>query len=145
MATREQKIKELLEDFHSLKRQATLRFAKGAVLPRVTPSQWGALLLIEQHGDSSVKAVAEALCVTSSAATQLVEGLVASGYVARRVNPKDRRTVSLALSKKAKTQVEKMKKQAVQKFLKLFEALDDKEFNQYLVLNKKIVDSFSKK
>ncbi len=38
-----------------------------------------------------------------------------------------------------------MKKHVLQKFLELFGVLSDKEFDQYLLLNKKIVERFSKK
>jgi DNA-binding MarR family transcriptional regulator len=111
-------------------------------MPRITPSQWGVLMFIEQQGESMIKDVAKALGITSSATTQLVEGLVASGYLMRETHAKDRRTVTLILSKKTKGQVEKMKSRSLQEFLKIFEALNDKEFNQYLLLNKKIVHGF---
>ncbi len=146
MTDREQKIKKLLEGFYSLRRHMTFR-PKGLVAAsRITPSQWRVLMCIEQRGESTVKDVAKALDMTSSAATQLVDGLVASGYVLRRIHTKDRRAVVLTLSAKTKTHVEKMKKQAVQEFLKFFAVLDDKEFNQYFALNQKIVQgSISKK
>lgn len=96
-------------------------------------------MFIEERGESTVKDVAKALGITSSAATQLVDGLVSSGYVNRKTDEEDRRAVALTLSKKTKEHVNKMKKQGIQKFLTLFKVLNDKEFNQYLELNKKIV------
>lgn len=115
-------------------------------MPRITPSQWGVLMLIEQQGKSTVKDVAKALGVTSSAATQLIDGLVTNEYLVRETSIVDRRTVTLTLSKKSKNQVEKMKKHALEKFLKIFEALNDAEFNQYFTLNKKLIQgSLSKK
>ncbi len=145
MSTRTQKVKELLESFKALKRHGTFRSIGPTTMPRITPSQWGALLLVEEFGEGTVKDVAGALGITSSAATQLIDALVTNGYVIRQTNIKDRRTVQLVLSKKTKLQVERMKKKVLQKFLELFEVLDDKEFNQYLLLNKKIVERFSKK
>ena len=145
MATRKQKVEELLADLQSLRRTMVFRMPISATMPRVTPSQWGVLMLIEQQGSGTVKDLARALGVTSSAATQLVDGLVSSRYLMRKPSAEDRRTIQLTLSQKSKTQVEKMKKQALQKFLKLFEVLNDKEFDQYLLLNKKIVEKFSKK
>ena len=72
--------------------------------------------------------------------TQLVDGLVRNGYLARESSPEDRRIVTLTLSKKSKSRIEQMKKQAIQKFLKIFEMLNEGEFDQYhLALNKKIV------
>ena len=139
MPSRRQKVKELLVDLQSLRRAMALRMVGSTNTPRITPSQWGVLVFIEDHGESTVKDVAKALGITSSAATQLIDGLVSNKYIAREMHVEDRRAVVLTLSKKTKAHVDKMKKQGIQKFLKLFEVLNDEEFNQYLVLNKKIV------
>lgn len=144
MENRKHKIKELLENFGSLRRHMTFHSADSGEMPRITPSQWGALMMIEQHGESALKDVAKALGITSSATTQLIDGLVISGYVVRKIHDKDRRAVILTLSKKTKTQVEKMKKQVQQKFLKFFEVLDDKELDQYIMFNKKIINRLLK-
>jgi DNA-binding MarR family transcriptional regulator len=142
MNNRKQKVEELMEGMHSLSRRVAFRSSHFAKMPKITPSQWGALMIIEGSGESTVKDVARAQGVTSSAATQLIDGLVKSGYVLRKTYTKDRRILKLTLSKKTKTQVNKMKKEAVQNFLMLFETLSDKEFNQYILLNKKIVEKF---
>ncbi len=145
MTNRKQKIQELMENFQSLKRTMVFR-APGAVnMPRITPSQWGVLMFLEQSNESTVKEVAKALGITSSAATQLIDGLVTSKYIVRETFEEDRRTVILTLSKKTKAQVDKMKKEGLQKFLKLFEVLNNKEFDQYILLNKKIVERLLKK
>ena len=141
MTDRKQKIKELLESFTTMKRSMVFRGIHPEKLPRITPSQWGVLMLIGHQLEISIKDVASALFISSSATTQLVDGLVKSGYVVRREQLKDRRTVLLSLSKKTKNQVEKMKKQAVHKFLKIFNILSDKEFNQYCAINRKIIQN----
>ena len=145
MTNRKQKIEELVENFQSLKRTMVFRATPSMKIPRITPSQWGLLMFVEQRGKSTVKEAAKALGITSSAATQLVDGLVISGYVKRETQAKDRREVVLTLSNKTKAEVDKMKKQGLQKFLKFFEVLNDKEFNQYILLNKKIVERLLKK
>jgi DNA-binding MarR family transcriptional regulator len=144
MTNRKQKVKELMESFHALKRSMAFRHGGSANMPRITPSQWGALMFIGGGDESTVKDVAKALGITSSAATQLIDGLVASGYVARQEHTEDRRRVTLALSKKTKTQIEKMKEQSIKQFLKFFEALNDTEFDQYIALNKKIAGVLKK-
>jgi DNA-binding MarR family transcriptional regulator len=140
MNDRKQKIEELLTGLRSLRRPMAFKMSGSLKMPRITPSQWGVLMLIEQQKESTVKDVAKSLAITSSAATQLVDGLVKSGYLVRETHPEDRRTVTLTLSKKSRNQVEKMKKQALEKFLKIFQVLSDKEFDQYFALNKKIVE-----
>ena len=145
MTNRKQKIEELMENFQSPKRTMVFHATPSMKIPRITPSQWGVLMFALQRGESTVKDVAKALGITSSAATQLIDGLVVNGYVTRGELTEDRRKVTLTLSNKTKKQVEKMKKQALQKFLKFFEVLNDKEFDQYILFNKKIVEKLLKK
>lgn len=144
MINRKQKIKELMDSFGSLRRVMAFHPVSIAKMPRITPSQWSALMLIEQQGESTVKDVAKALGITSSAATQLVDGLAANRYVTRETRSEDRRVVILALSSMAKKYVGAMKKEVLYKSLKFFDVLNDKEFNQYILLNKKIVDRLLK-
>ncbi len=139
MLNRKQKIEELMEGLQSFRRTMIFHGIPSAKMPRVTPSQWIVLHFVAQRGENSIKDVAHALNITSSAATQLVDGLVRSGYMIREIDSKDRRLVMLTLSKKTKNQVERMKKEALQKFLNIFKVLNNKEFDQYYALNKKIV------
>jgi DNA-binding MarR family transcriptional regulator len=142
MISRKQKVEQFLTDLRSFRRAMSFRMAGSANIPRITPSQWGVLMSIEDRGESTVKDIAKTLGITSSATTQLIDGLVANGYVMRTMHPEDRRAVTLSLSKKTKTQVAQMKKQTVQKFIKLFKVLTDDELNRYFALNKKIVQGF---
>jgi DNA-binding MarR family transcriptional regulator len=145
MISRKQKVEALMESIHSMRRRMIFRSAGSRKTPRITSSQWGALMAIEQHGSSTLKDMAESLGITSSAATQLVDGLVASEYVTRGTNVEDRRAITLTLSKKTKEHITKMKKQMLQKFLNFFDVLNDTELDQFLLLNKKIVAGFLKK
>lgn len=145
MISRKQKLEELLTDLHSLRRAMAFRMNKSIRGPRVTPAQWSVLTCIEQRKESTVKDVAEMLGITSSAATQLVDGLVAGEYLVRKPHAEDRRSVVLTLSKKSKSQVARMKRYALQNFLKVFKVLSDAELNQYFALNKKIVQGFMSK
>lgn len=144
MINRKEKIEDLLQNFLSVKRIMAFHSSSAVKLPRITPSQWGVLMFVKQHSGSTVKDVAKALSISSSATTQLVDGLVESGYLLRELPIKDRRTVILTLSKKTTIQVNKMKKEGLEKFLKFFEVLNDREFSQYILLNQKIVDSLLK-
>ena len=144
MSLRKIKIEKLLENFGSLKRHLVFHSTHSGKVPRITPSQWRLLMMVKQQGESTVKEVAAALGISSSAATQLVDGLVASGYVVRKTDIKDRRAVVLTLSKKTEAQVDKMRKQTLDKFYNFFKVLNDKELDQYILLNKKIVERFLK-
>lgn len=141
MTNRKEKFEEFLKGFQSLRRTMAFKPVGPQKMPRITPSQWGVLMLLQER-DASVKDVAESLQVSSSAATQLVDGLVKSGYVQRDEHAEDRRAVALTLTKKTKEHIETMKSHASAKFLKMFEGLNDKEFNQYVALNRKIISTF---
>lgn len=145
MADRNQKIKELMEGLHALRSRAVFGPPPGVRTPHITPSQWRVLMLVMRGDEYTVKDIAKALSISSSAATQLVDGLVVNGYVIKKEDANDRRKVSLTLSKTIKDHVGKMKKRAMGCFLKTFEVLNDKEFDQYIALNKKLVQGLSDK
>jgi MarR family transcriptional regulator, organic hydroperoxide resistance regulator len=145
MKDRKQKVEELLTGFRTLRRGTSFGSAGSAKGPRITPAQWGVLMHVEQHEKSTVKDLSQTFKISSSASTQLVDGLVKSGYLTRTTSPEDRRIVTLTLSKKSKKQIDTMKQQIVKKFLKIFEVLNDREFDQYLALNKKLVMASSSK
>ena len=145
MKDRKQQIEELLEGMASMRRNMPFRGIESNKMPRITPSQWGVVMLIGQRGKVSMKEVAKTLHMTSSAVTQLVDGLVVNGYVEREESAEDRRTVMLTLTKKTKNQVAKMKEHMVKRFLEVFEVLTDEEFDQFCALQKKISQKFSAK
>ena len=145
MTNRTQKVKDLMESLGSLRRHMVFPPIHSVQPARVTPAQRGLLLLIEERGQSTVKDAARALGISSSAATQLVDGLVANGYVVRAEDASDRRKVTLTLSKETTKQVAQIKKQVLQNMLKLFAGLDDRELDQFILLNKKIVARFFNK
>jgi DNA-binding MarR family transcriptional regulator len=140
---RKQQVRELMEGMHSLRRG--MHFGKhfSGKKPHITPSQWGVVMLIS-HKETTVKDVAQGLGITSSAATQLVDGLVESKYVVRKTDADDRRRVTLTLSEKTKKKVEAMREKGVERFLQFFKPLNDAEFNTYMRLKKKIITHSAK-
>lgn len=145
MKNRKPKIEELLEGMSSMRRNMPFRSIGSSKMPRITPSQWNVVMLIGQRDRVSMKEAADALHMTGSAVTQLVDGLVENGYVKREESAEDRRTVMLVLSKKTKNRVAKMKENMVKRFLEVFEVLTDAEFDQFCALQKKISQRFSSK
>lgn len=141
MKDRKLHIEQLLADLGSLKRMAALHSAHHAHFPAITPAQWSVLMFIEHKQVASVKDVASALHISSSAATQLIDGLVKNEYVVREMKESDRRAVSLQLSKKMQHHVQQMKKQTIQKLEKLFGTLSDSEFTTFCSLSRKIISS----
>jgi len=132
---------------HAIKQQMAGRHLHGHAhgKPDITPAQMLVLHMMKHRGTSSVKDVAEALGITSSAATQLVDGLVKSGYVERETNTSDRRMVTLTLSEKSAAHMEVMKKQFFPEILKVFDVLTDTELEQLVALHRKVAESFRQK
>lgn len=140
---RKEKIEELLEILRPIRRHMGSS-SVGRNASRITPSQWGVLMLVGESGECTIKDVANALHVSSSAATQLVNPLVKSGHLVRRELASDRRAVALSLSKQTKAKMNQMRDAALQKALSLFESLSDRELEQYIALNRKIAQAFAR-
>ena len=61
MKDRKQQIEELLEGMASMRRNMPFRGIESNKTPRITPSQWGVVMLIGQRCKVSIKEVAKAL------------------------------------------------------------------------------------
>ena len=134
------KLEELMKSFQAFKKPGM--FKGGTTkLPHITPSQWAVLRIIGQRITCTVKDISLSLCMSSSAVTQLVDGLVSSRYVVRKINEKDHRKVALSLSPKSIKSFEYMKKHMLERMINIFKVLNDKEFEQLYKLNKKISNS----
>ena len=139
---RKKLIEEIAEDWHAIKNKMHARvvaLCKGDV----TASQRFALFLIAQRQGTSVKNIAAMLGVSSSAATQLVNELVRTGYVQRKTSKKDKRELDLVISKKGKKQLGLMKRDYLKMMSELFYQLDDKDLATFSKLNKKILSNLS--
>ncbi len=140
MSTRKQRIEEILHSFHALR---SITKARARVLDanhqvHITHSQWFVLRVVEHFKKRNIKDIAEALEMSSSAATQLVDGLVQKGYVLRQENPEDRRLVQLELSPKGKKHIAASKEKRIHEMAEIFDALTDQELKEFVRLLKKI-------
>lgn len=136
-----EQIAEIFRGMMTLKRALMFKLPDSA--PTITPSQWLAVSAIGE-GARTVKAVAAELKVSSSAATQLVDGLVKAGYVIRTPGKEDKRETELSLSKDSEAGIKEIKKQKMAQFEKIFSTLSEKELTEFAVLMKKLSDSINK-
>lgn len=139
MTTRTEALQELFEGFHALK-QCT--FPKGSPLPgaeRITGAQWLVLGIVRRADSSSVKDIARALHMSSSAATQTIAELVKHGWVTKQKDPIDGRSVCIVLSKKAQRDLARLHRDILSRMERLFAVLSDREFATYIRLQKKII------
>lgn len=140
MVSRTEQLEEIFEGFHALRHKVVFKKLVSAPGTRITHSQWLALAVIARTNKPTIKDIHTALGVTSSAATQLVNGLVSKGYVIRKINAADRRAVALELSPTARKLFKKMKSNAVKHLARSFNALNNKEFALYIKLTRKIME-----
>ncbi|MBM3701303.1 MAG: MarR family transcriptional regulator [Actinobacteria bacterium] len=109
----------------------------------ITHAQMIVLRIIQNNENMHLKEIATILGTSSSAATQIVNGLVKKGYLVRKRNQLDRRILKLALTDKALAQIASIKSKSFSDLYALFDALSDTELIQYRELSAKITgDNF---
>ncbi len=138
MNDRRKLIEKIIENIHVIKHEiiAGIHFFFADI--QITHSQWLVLHLVKRNGTISIKDLANLLDTTSSAATQIVNGLVNKGLLLRKRNPDDRRTLKIELSEKFKNQFDSIKNKSFKTLSLLFDVLDDDELLKYCELNDKI-------
>lgn len=105
-----------------------------------THAQTGVMLAVSHHGPQSVKELATMFRMTSSAVTQLVNGLVADGLLKRIGDETDRRKTSVHITAKGKRQLSMARKHRLQAMRELFTPLTDKELEHMRRLHLKITE-----
>jgi DNA-binding MarR family transcriptional regulator len=145
MSNRAQLIEELLYSFHTIRKITKAKSLHLGHQDHITHSQWFVLTMIEHFEKTNIKELAEALDMSSSAATQLVDVLVQSDFVLRREDPEDRRSVQLELSPKGKKHIETTKEQRLNEMADIFDGLTDSELKEFIRLHKKITLKFQTK
>ncbi|MCL4415075.1 MAG: MarR family transcriptional regulator [Actinobacteria bacterium] len=131
---------KILENINAIKRKIAAEMHIFFDEASITHSQWVVLYFIKKNKNINIKDLANLLGVTSSAATQIVDGLVNKGLLLRRRSPDDRRTLRIELSEKSKNQFDSIKNQSFKTLSSLFDVLDDDELLKYCELNNKIAD-----
>ena len=137
---RESLIAQFLENINAVKHRFSsgINFSSGLHF-----SQMAVLHLVKEHEGIGIKEMAGLLGITSSAVTQLVDGLVGKGYLLRQGSVSDRRALQLSLTDKYKEEVSDLHHRLVEKMGSMFDNLSDEELKQYVWLTKKIVNGFS--
>src|SRR5262245_4303884 len=97
----------------------------------VTPAQFGVLMIVAKRSTASVKEIAAALHVSSSAATQLIDGLVEKGYLTRQVDSTDRRSTLIELSSLHRQRLREMRDRLAGHFAHAFDALTTAELTEF--------------
>lgn len=94
---------ELSSAYSLYSTNAFFRFAKSKDL---SPSQLGTLLHLKRDHAQGVAGIGDKMCVTSAAASQMIDRLVQAGFVDRLEDEEDRRAKLVSLTEKGERTVE---------------------------------------
>ncbi|MCK5567597.1 MAG: MarR family transcriptional regulator [Actinomycetia bacterium] len=139
MDNRKKTIEEITEALYSIRRRIASEMHHLFDEMKITHPQWIVLHHVKKSGMINIKDLAKLLDITSSAATQIVDGLVKKGLLLRKRNKEDRRILNIELSAIARDKFDSIKSASFNTLSTLFDALDDEELQNYRDLNNKIV------
>jgi len=132
-------IEKTIENIYAIKHRIMYEMAFFFKEAGITHSQLAVLRILKKNENVNIKDIAGMLEITSSAITQIVNELVKKGFILRKRNPEDRRTLNLVLSEKATIQIDSIKNKSFSELYSLFEVLSDDELLDYYKLNNKII------
>ncbi len=135
--TREDLVQTLIHHMMSLMKYIGHDFLKSE--PTLSPPQVRLLFSIgKEINGLSVTELAAQTGVTPGAITQFVDTLVDKNLVAREGDPNDRRIVKLKLTRTARSQFEKLRKEHLASVTRIFETLSDEELQLFINILMKI-------
>lgn len=145
MPSRKQTISRILGSFQIIRRAMLKQIAEHQACEQnqnsVSLAQQMTLLTVAAHGALSVKDIAKARMISSSAATQVVNALVKQGYLVRHQDQGDRRSTVVMLGPEYQNLVDARADNAASHLEPVFAALSQQELEEYERLNRKLVDS----
>ncbi|OFE12982.1 hypothetical protein PHACT_07395 [Pseudohongiella acticola] len=145
MPSRKQTIATILGSFQIIRRALLQQVAERPACEQgesnVSLAEQMTLLTVAARGAVSVKDIASARMISSSAATQVVNSLVKKGYLIRSQDEADRRATVVTLGAAYQKLVASRTDNAASYLTPVFAALTQKELEEYDRLNRKLVDS----
>jgi len=141
MVKREELITEYMQVMAMVQRQVMPIKARSASAQGLSRPQAEALHLLSCRESATIKLMAELLGISSSAATQLTEGLVQRELVSRTEAAHDRRVVEVRLTKAGKAKVTALREASKGYITDLLADLSDKEVVDLLALLRKLAHS----
>ena len=135
---RKKTIEDIIAKIYALRQRIMSELYEVFKVMGLTHAQMMVLRIIQDNENMNLKGLALALGTSSSAATQIVNGLVKKGYLERKRNLLDRRVLNLALTDKALAQISSIKSKSFSNLYALFDALSDTELIQYFKLSQRL-------
>jgi len=134
MKNRRRLIETIFENFYTIRQKIASELNLSIDEMQLTYSQWLVLNLVRKNKSINIKDLAGLLDITSSAGTQIVDGLVNKGLLSRKRSKADRRVLEITLSTRSVNQLQK----GMEKISPIFNVLDDDELLKYCELISKI-------
>jgi len=135
------KVNEILPLFQrEFARQLTEEFFKS----KITLPQCLILMILDKEGELKMSDLASSMNVTTAAMTGTVSRLVASGFVLRLDDPKDRRVIRVKLTAKGSHLVDKLRQQRREMIIRLFKDISADDRQNYLRILTQIKDALLK-
>lgn len=107
----------------------------------LNPTQFSVLEKLHGEGSLKVTEVAKMLSLTAGAVTGITDKLIELGYVERRRDEVDRRTVYLEITERGKQSFMETLKQRTELFERLFDHVEDEQVHQFLKVCNQINDN----
>jgi DNA-binding MarR family transcriptional regulator len=105
----------------------------------ITPIQFGALAVLEAHGDLDQITLGQRLALDASTSGSTLERMEKKGWIARRIDPEDRRRRLVSLTAEGRALLEDLRDDVETVQHRLLDPLDPKERAVFMRLLGKVV------
>jgi DNA-binding MarR family transcriptional regulator len=130
---------EFFQEVDLLRRLIAARMERGG--PHApTPARIAVLHAVAEDGPCGIKAIAEKFGMTSSAVTQLVNGLVDDGLLSRSHDADDARKTVLQMTPRGKRALATVHRLREKVARSMFEAISDEELRGLRAMHRKMID-----
>ncbi len=142
MSDRSRLLTEVADGLVALRRHAAGTSAHACPAKGLpTRAQFGILMFLSHAGPQHAKDLAHRMCISPSAATQLVNALVKDKLVSRSPDAADKRQIRLALTAAGKRRLSRARTHMIAAFAAHLSSLTDAELREWRRLQQKVLTS----
>lgn len=139
---REELISNFVDSMDAMRRVLFSKHAKHTARGIITRAQFGVLMLASEEG-ISIKELARRFSMSSSAATQLVDGLVKDALLVRTEDSHDRRKLKIFLTSRGKKKLAQARNAHLETLTTFFRPLSTNELITLLKIQEKILKNLT--
>lgn len=143
MAQKQATMEDLVSHMFIMGRLMRDKMHKTAAAGQCTMLEFETLKYVKDVGSPHMREVARNFHVTPPAATLMIDGLVKARLLARVLDPKDRRSVRVAVTPRGRQLLDRGITQKVNEMKKIFGILTPAERMHFVVVLKKIIKNNS--